>query len=143
MVRRQFNIIHYVYFTAIASVLFAFLLSPSLHNLALAGAAVLMLSACLTVFVSPVFWILRPFLPRSPESRLLHLPEDPEERIALLEGIVARPLWLGSGARRSVRVKLVQLYRERGRCAMRSTWGGRHLPDSACRIHWKACCASR
>jgi tetratricopeptide (TPR) repeat protein len=115
MVRRQFNIIHYVYFTAIASVVFAFLLSPSPQNLALAGAAVLTLSAALTVLLSPVLWLLRPLLPRSPESRLLHLPEDPEERIALLEGILARSLWLGSGAKRSVRVKLVQLFRERGR----------------------------
>ena len=38
--------------------------------------------------------IFLPFLPCSPESRLLHLPEDPDERIAVLERIVARPLCL-------------------------------------------------
>jgi tetratricopeptide (TPR) repeat protein len=102
----QFKIIHYLYFTAIASLLFAVAFGPFPENVALGGTLLLL------IVTSP---IVLPLLPRSPESLLLCLPDDPEDRIAVLERVVARPLWLGRGAKRSVRIKLVQLYRERGR----------------------------
>jgi tetratricopeptide (TPR) repeat protein len=106
----QFKIIHYVYFTALAALAFAVVVGPFHQNvamaLALAGAAFLF------AVLAP---ILLPLFPNSPDSVLMHLPKDPDDRIITLERLAARPLWLASGAKRSVRVKLVQLYRERGR----------------------------
>ena len=95
------KIIHYVYFTALAALVFAVVVGPFHQNVALGGAAVLL------AVLAP---ILLPLFPNSPDSMLLHLPDDPDDRIATLERLVARPIWLGSGAKRSVRVKLVQLY---------------------------------
>jgi tetratricopeptide (TPR) repeat protein len=110
MARPQFKIIHYVYFIAIASLLFAVAFSPFPRNVALVGITSVL--ALILLALSPLFL---PLLPSSPDSVLMRLPDDPDDRIITLERLAARSLWLGSGAKRSVRVKLVQLYRERGR----------------------------
>jgi hypothetical protein len=102
----RFYIIQYVKLTAIAAVIFAVAASRSPENDGL------FVGIFLFIALAPVYL---PFLPKSPESALLHLPEHPDEQIAVLERVIARPVLFRSGPRRAVRIKLVQLYNERGR----------------------------
>ena len=134
MVRRQFKIIQYMYFTAIASLVFAVIFSPNPQNVALGGVTVLLLSR------SPIFL---PLLPRSPESRLLHLPEDPDERIAVLERIVARPLWLASARNARCASSSYSFTESVAAMPRRSIWADRPWLSSGCRRRPRAWCASK
>jgi tetratricopeptide (TPR) repeat protein len=102
----RFYIVQYLKLTAIAAVIFAVVVSRSPES----GAIVF--GIFLLIAFAPLYL---PLLPKSPESVLLHLPEDPDEQIAVLERAIARPVLFRSGPKRAVRIKLMQLYRERGR----------------------------
>ena len=102
----RFYIIQYVKLTGIAALVFAVAVSRSPEN------GGLLLGIFLLIALAPVYL---PLLPKSPESALLHLPEGPDEQIAVLERVLARPVSFRSGPKRAVRIKLVQLYNERGR----------------------------
>jgi tetratricopeptide (TPR) repeat protein len=122
----RFYIIHYVKLTAIAAVAFAVVLNRSPQH------SLLVLGLFLLILLAPVYL---PLLPKSPESALLRLPTDPDDQIAVLERAMARPVLFRSGPRRSVRIKLIQLYKERGRSSDAVRLGSSvlaqfHLPRS-------------
>jgi hypothetical protein len=103
----RFHITQNVKLTAIAAVLFAAGVSRSPEN------GGLFLGIFLFIALAPVYL---PLSPKSPESVLLHLPDSPDDQIAVLERVIARTVFFRSGPKRAVRIKLMQLYNERGRC---------------------------
>jgi hypothetical protein len=102
----RFYIIQYIKLTAIAAVVFAVALSQSPES------GELVLGIFLLIGFAPLYL---PLLPQSLESVLLKLPEHPDEQIAVLERVVARPVLFRSGPKRAVRIKLMQLYKDRNR----------------------------
>ena len=103
MHRPRFYIVQYFKLTAIAAIVLAVVVSWSPEN------GGLFLGLFLLIGLAPVYLQL---LPKSPETVLLHLPEHPDEQIAVLERVIARPVLFRSGPKRAVRVKLMQLYAE-------------------------------
>jgi hypothetical protein len=99
----RFYIVQYVKLTAIVAVLFAVAVSKN---------APMLFGLLLLIGLAPVYL---PLLPKSPDSVLFHLPEDPDEQIAALERVIGKTILFRSGPKRAVRVKLMQLYKDSGR----------------------------
>jgi tetratricopeptide (TPR) repeat protein len=103
----RFYIIQYMSFTAIAAIVFAFIFGRPSEN------ALLLFGVLFLIGLLPVYLRL---IPNSVESVLLKLPEDPDEQIAALEGVLRRrAIFRRPGPRRSARLRLMHVYKDRKR----------------------------
>ena len=102
---QRFYIIQYIRFTAIAALVFALILGRPSQN------SVLILGIFFLIGLSPIYLPLRP---KSVQSVLLRLSENPDEQIAAFEGLLGRRTVFGSGPMRSASLRLMQAYMRKG-----------------------------